>query len=265
VKPSPALALAVLAPLLLSPVQDPPVMARTTGATDPVSIQAVTLNVHHQNPQSEQNADIRHAAAMGGVIGWQEVSGRSFATIAHLRGFRTYFPRTDGGKRYESPISWRSDTWVRLEAGSRRTHGGLEHVSPPRYVTWVGLRRRDTGFRLAVIDNHLIAHGWCHHFPRLKEQILQRWHHHIAVLRTAMAGLRDRGYTVLVLGDFNRNDYPVLGDTVHYDLPWNVVTNGARQHYDYLMHTGGRLQRSGYVIDRSVSSHHAAVRVSYTE
>lgn len=227
-------------------------------ASAPATFAVVTLNVHHQHTAAQRAHDVRIAAGMGGVVGWQEAQDHATVKRALGDAWATYAPSGD------TPVSWRTDVWRLRDTGNVHASDGLERVSPERWVTWALLEHRASGVKLALVNNHMIAHGWCRHFPNLKDEIRARWAHHVRVLGHVVADLDRRADVVVVVGDMNRDRYPILGDRVRYDLPWRVVTNGRRQHYDQIDHVPARRVRAvGWDVNHFTVSHHAAARVTY--
>lgn len=161
---------------------------------------AVNITVATHNTKRGAASFQPHAS----VIGWQEVEN----TTAHnklsaLGGYAHFLPYPDLNHPGNSiPISWRTDVWDKTGGGSRLTHGGEDNVTPARYVNWVVLKHKGSGKKIVFVNTHFINGAWNGVNPNNRE----RWLIHDAALRDELGQLRAKGFPIIVVGDFNRNE-----------------------------------------------------------
>lgn len=235
----------------------------------------VNINVKSNPPMSQDKVlhDVRRAAAAGDVIGWNEISvlknkdgsrdDRYFDAIKSLgKDWGHYMPK-HGKYRIPNPISWKKKEWDLVDSGFRRTHGGLEKVSPSRYVTWVKLKNKKTGDTIVRMNTHLVSGAWSSKNKPAKQWRQDQWHTHMRKMKEMVARFERSGHPVIIGGDFNRDSYKLFGNKVKYDNNIHVGTHG-KSTLDYVMHTPNKdLKKVGGRVQGAYASDHDAVVVKY--
>lgn len=221
----------------------------------------VSMNVK-SNPLMSQDKvlhDVRRAAKHGEIIGWQEIGPERYRdAIRKLPGFSHFMP-----KGLETPISWKTKDWKLLDSGVERMHGGLAKVSPHRQVAWVKLQNRETGKTVVHLNTHLVSGAWNSKVQRSDPWRKAMWNRHIEKMGKLVERFERQGHPVTISGDFNRNQFKVLGDKVVYASGLHGDTHG-RSTLDYVMHTRHEaLKKVSTRIDKGYRSDHNAVMVRY--
>lgn len=167
-----------------------------------------TLNIQSVPLMSldKVRADVRKASHLADVILWQEIQPEGYKTVvASLaqHGFQTEHLDT------ECPISYRTDSWEKVDAGKIKTHGGLPKVSPYRVVTWVRLRHRSTSAVITFVNTHMVSGGWSHRSVFQRAWRRHMWKRHFRKQSKLITHLvQDHGDTVVGGGDHNRANIP---------------------------------------------------------
>lgn len=219
----------------------------------------VSMNVK-SNPLMSQDKvrhDVQRAAKTGEIIGWQEIGPERYKdAIRNLKGFEHFMPRG-----LETPISWKKDQFKLLDSGVEKMHGGLAKVSPHRQVAWVKLQNKETGETIIHMNTHLVSGAWNSRVQRSDPWRKKMWNQHIEKMGNMVERFEKKGFPVTISGDFNRNQFKVLGDKVKYDSGLRAGTRG-RSTLDYIMHTG-KLRKLSTRVDRNFASDHNMVTVRY--
>ncbi|MFT3714213.1 MAG: hypothetical protein QM817_41650 [Archangium sp.] len=231
-----------------------------------MTFRTVNINVK-SNPEMSQKAvvhDVRRASHAGSLIGWNEISpARYFKAIRNLGPEWGHYMPHDGGLHIPNPISWKKDQWKLEDAGFVKTHPGKAKVSPNRYITWAKLKNKASGQEIVRINTHLVSGAFSHGHRPTTEWRQKMWATHMRKLDALVKKFEDKGLTVIVGGDFNRDSFKVMGNRMAYDNKLNVGTHG-RSTYDYLMHSkNGHLRRIGGRVMGNYASDHDAVVARY--
>jgi hypothetical protein len=156
----------------------------------------VSLNVKNNPlmPQRKVVHDVRKAARLGDLIGWQEIGpARYREAIRNLGpGWNHYMPR-HGRYAIPNPISWKQKEWKKLDAGFVRTHGGEAKISPSRYITWVKLQHRETGRVIVRVNTHLVSGAWSKGYRPAKAWRQRMWRKHIRRLENLVDRFERQG------------------------------------------------------------------------
>ncbi|MBL8955524.1 MAG: peptidoglycan-binding protein [Myxococcaceae bacterium] len=221
----------------------------------------VSMNVK-SNPimrPGQMQHDVRKAARMGDIIGWQEISPANYrAEIRKQKGFDTFMP-----KGLQTPISWRTSEFELLDSGVERMHGGRAGVSPHRQVAWVKLQNKETGEVMVHMNTHLVSGAWNSKKQPTDPWRQKMWKQHIEKMGNLIERFEKKGVPVTITGDFNRNHFRMFGDEVKYDSGIRAGTHG-RSTLDYVMSTRhAELSKVNTRVDRGFESDHNAVVVRY--
>lgn len=223
----------------------------------------VNLNIKNNPPLPHEQLmhDVRKAARGADLIGWNEISVPSYRKAIRALGPRWAHYMPGGGN--QTPISWKKSEWKLLASGRKPTHPGMPGVSPSRNITWVKLKHRQTGETVVRMNTHLVAGAWSAKPQSHRAWRQEMWKRHIAKLKELVKHFSDRGATVVVGGDFNRNHYPVLGDRVVYGNGLKAGTHGGAT-LDYIMHVpGASIRKVKGGVRRGFASDHDAPVVRY--
>lgn len=140
------------------------------------------------------------------VVLWQEVNdGPDKAAVR------------DGMPGYEHthldlsvPLSLRLPVLAR---DRHRTHGGMHHASPSRWVTWAVV---DAGRPIPCVDTHLVSGAWNEKDKPHKEWRQDAWLEHEDEMAGILADLYRKYGVVVFGGDFNRRHVGKL----HSEAVW---------------------------------------------
>ena len=158
-------------------------------------------------PQAKVLEDIGTAKRYSTVIGWQEINPARYKQAIRTAG--------DGHWAHAQldtpiPISVNADYYEIVSSEKYRTHKGRALASPSRWITWAIVRRRTDGLLFVVVNTHFVSGAWNAKKKLFKGWRKKMWRLHFAALHTLVAELRTHGYTVLVVGDFNKVNVPEL-------------------------------------------------------
>lgn len=116
------------------------------------------------------------------------------------------------------PIAYKPRFWVEVQGhemsnglaprGAVRMHDGRKRTSPPRYVTWVVLRRKSRPDLPPVvfINTHFVSGAW-NRKPKLHKKWRKKmWNQHWDKMQNIVLQFQEAGITVVFGGDFNRKD-----------------------------------------------------------
>ena len=225
------------------------------------NVMSLNVKSNPEMPQAKVVHDVRRAASKADIIGWQEIGPERYKhAIRDLKskGFETFMP-----KGLQTPISWRTGKFKMLDSGVKKMHDGLAGVSPHRQVAWVKLKNKETGEVFIQMNTHLVSGAWNSKKQPTDPWRQKMWRKHISQMKDMVQHFEKQGFPVVITGDFNRNQFPVLGKQVRYDSGLHANTHG-RATLDYVMHTPDRhLRKVGTHVDNHFASDHNGVVVRY--
>lgn len=226
----------------------------------------VTMNNSFPMKAKLQREDIATVTAMADVVGWQEIANPAQQdAIRDQQGWATYWPDgfRDGSpsrrSANQSPISYRTDKWQRIAKGTRQTSNPVKDVAGDRWISWVVLRDRQTGIKVARWNLHFVPGAWTSKGSaaqkRNRDTLKKEWRNQRRVTLEVIGDLATRAHAVIGGGDVNRIRFPFLGDAVVYDAtPMSL---------DHLVHVANRRTTTTGMTRHDVNSDHPAVRVTY--
>ena len=221
----------------------------------------VSMNVK-SNPlmsQDKVSHDVRRAAKVGEIIGWQEIAPERYRqAIRNLPGFDHFMP-----KGLQTPISWKSSEFKLLASGVERMHGGKAGISPNRTVAWLKLKNKQTGETVIHLNTHLVSLAWNTKISRSDPWRKAMWNQHIAKMGKLVERFERQGHPVTITGDFNRNHFRVFGNKVDYDSGLRRGTHGTSTLDDVMSTRNQGLKRVSTKVDDRFASDHNAVVVRY--
>ena len=162
--------------------------------------------------------DVKTVLSRSTVVGWQEISKPRYkdavrSTYAH--DWQVCELAT------EVPISVRKSQLKVLKSGHKLTHHGRAGASPNRYISWAYVETVDRQpVRFVVINTHYVSGAWNNKRKLFKAWRKRMWLVHNAQLRQLVLDAHESGFSVLVVGDFNR----VSVEKFHPKQHW--VSNG---------------------------------------
>lgn len=168
----------------------------------------VTANIKCNPTMSQDRVvhDTKVVAALGDVILWQEIAiPRYVRAVLSVPG---HWEHTHTNR--ETPISYNKAYWEETGiSGDVMTHKGRKGVSPNRYITFVGLRRKHTHLSPVIFMNtHMISAAFSNNAPFTKAWRLERWKEHFLIQQQLIKQWHSKGYTVIGGGDMNRTKMP---------------------------------------------------------
>ena len=162
------------------------------------------------NPTMRQafvESDIRHVAAIQGIIMGQEIEIPRYKTSWVLRMRKT---RITSGIAQECPISIPTKVWQRVgDVEIRLMHKGKAHVSPNRYVTVQKATRRADGLKVAFMNTHMVSAAFSKRIVLGKAWRREMWSVHWKAMMAWVVELLAEGWTVVLGGDFNKTKLPL--------------------------------------------------------
>ncbi|GAB1510418.1 hypothetical protein [Actinophytocola sp. KF-1] len=179
-------------------------------ATDWIRLPVVTANIGRKNLGAREDAirAVRHADdAARPLVGWQEIregdTGEPAMIDRHFGDlYRNAFLRHDTAFRV--PISI-PKPWRVVGTKATFTHGGIEHVTPPRWITEVVVRHEThTALEFAMVNTHYIANA---HNGDQRADLRDEWKKHKDVHRDRVIAHHNQGRLVIWTADTNNPDY----------------------------------------------------------
>lgn len=158
--------------------------------------------------QSRVEADIARAKRYSTVIGWQEIGPRRYKRAVRTAGDGHY---AHAHLELDVPISYDLDRYTLIDSGRVRAHKGRATASPARWLTWVLLAdAKVPGLRFVVINTHFVSGAWNAKSKPFKSWRRRKWLVHFAALQRLVDRFVAAELPVLITGDFNRLNLPVL-------------------------------------------------------
>jgi endonuclease/exonuclease/phosphatase (EEP) superfamily protein YafD len=240
-----------------------PLAVGGAAARQPGSVSVVTANLWRENPAAE--ADLAALVALGvDVVGINE--GRLFRRlVGRAPGYLAVLP-TEVPAGSQNPILLRRETTRFLGSGAERMCESVGSA-PERWAVYALFEIGRS--RLAYVNTHLNSHveddGTPFELPRVG-----RYVEHVHRLAMLVRSLQDRGYRVLVGGDFNwawtserprwRHAPAVLFEELGLEVNWahGTAPRGGSfgdRRIDYLAHDGDVLEIDGQQLLRGHSDH----------
>jgi hypothetical protein len=180
-------------------------------------MRVVTANIRN-NPdlaRTKVRGDASAVGRMGGVALFQEIAeAEDHEDLTDGLGK----PWTVIHRHVAVPVAYRRHRWevaTKLpngvkSTGAIRTHNGRRRASPPRYVTWVVLRRKDRPDHppVAFVNTHFVSGAW-NRKPKLhKSWRKEMWNQHWKKMQEILLRFYAAGITVVFAGDFNKVKVP---------------------------------------------------------
>ncbi|NIK55119.1 hypothetical protein [Kribbella shirazensis] len=141
------------------------------------------------------------------LVGWQEISegdsGEPAMISRHFGpNYRNAFLRDPGSFRV--PISVPRQ-WKILASKRTFVHGGIAHVTPPRWINEVMLEHvNHPGLKFALINSHYIANAYNgDRKPHLRDE----WDRHKKLHRERVLAHHAKGHLVIWTADTNNPNY----------------------------------------------------------
>ena len=179
-------------------------------ATDWIRLPVVTANIGRKNLAAREDAirDVRNADdGARPLVGWQEIREGDTGEPAMIDRYfgdlyQNAFLRHDTAFRVpiSIPKPWRV-------VGSKATfvHGGIEKVTPPRFVNEVVVRHEThTALEFALVNTHYIANAYN---GDQRADLRDEWNHHKDVHRDRVIAHHQQGRLVIWTADTNNPDY----------------------------------------------------------
>lgn len=157
-------------------------------------------------------ADLEKSHRLSDVRGLQEAGDapQRRAVKAHAKAFGLgrFHPR-----RVATPILWRKDVFgkTKVTRGARLVHkkAGFARYNPGRYIVWIGLRHKETGAKILVLNLHATAgyakrgkKPWGKRLDRWKDKVARAYWRAVAKFLERKIE-RGRWDAIIVGGDFN--------------------------------------------------------------
>jgi hypothetical protein len=176
-----------------------------------IRLPIVTANIGRKNLGARDAAinAVRHGVGdVRPIVGWQEIgegdSGERAMIEKHFGdAYRTAFLRHKSSFRV--PISVPAP-WKIVDSKPTFVHGGIKHVTPPRWINEVVVRHEaNPNLQFVLINTHYIAgaHNGSHN-PNL----LDEWNHHHDVHKKRVLAHHEKGRLVIWTADTNNPGYP---------------------------------------------------------
>ena len=152
-------------------------------------------------------AKIEHDIEKLSKVGWVEFVLWSEITYPKSKkALKKFYPDEKWIHVHENtevPISINKKHWEYVTSGRLKTHGGLIHISPQRFIVWVIVKHKATGAQLVVTNSHWVSGAW-----RAKNSFLswrrRMWNTHFAKHKALVKEFTSAGYSVVGGGDWNR-------------------------------------------------------------
>jgi hypothetical protein len=170
----------------------------------------VTANIGRKNLGAREDAirDVRNADdAARPLVGWQEIREGDTGEPAMIDRYfgdlyQNAFLRHDTAFRV--PISI-PKPWRVVDSKATFVHGGIEGVTPPRFVNEVVVRHEThTALEFALVNTHYIANAYN---GDQRADLRDEWDHHKDVHRDRVIAHHNQGRLVIWTADTNNPDY----------------------------------------------------------
>ena len=190
-----------------------------------VRLPVITANIGRDNLAAREDAirDVRNGDGTRPLVGWQEINegdtGEPAMVERHFgSAYQNVFLRHDTAFRV--PISVPAP-WVVVDSTPTRVHGGIEGVTPPRWINEVTVRHEThTALRFTVINTHYIAGAYNGgQNPNLRDE----WDLLKSVHKERVLAHHRQGRLVIWTADTNNPDYR---KATGWDAEKQVFTGG---------------------------------------
>ncbi|MFD0200336.1 MULTISPECIES: hypothetical protein [Saccharothrix] len=197
-----------------------------SAATDWIRLPVVTANIGRDNLGARENAIRAVRDADPGtrpLVGWQEIvegdTGERPMITKHFGDFyQNAFLWDD--QSYRVPISV-PRPWQVINSRATFVHGGIEQVSPPRWINEVVIgHETHTALRFALVNTHYIANAYNgDRRPGLQDE----WDLHKSKHKERVLAHHQQGRPVIWTADTNRRDY---GTATGWQVERSAFTDG---------------------------------------
>ena len=179
-------------------------------ATDWIRLPVVTANIGRDNPGAREAAirDVRNADDLARpLVGWQEIREGDTGEPAMIN---QYF-----GDLYQNTFLWHDTAfrvpisipkpWRVVDTKATFAHGGIEKVTPPRWVTEVVVRHEShPALEFVLVNTHYIANAYN---GDQRADLRDEWHTTKDVHRDRVIHHHQQGRLVIWTADTNNPDY----------------------------------------------------------
>lgn len=184
---------------------------RAAAAGEWVRLPVITANIGRRNLGAREAAirDVRNADGDNRpVVGWQEINEGDTGEPAMIDRYfgslyTNAFLRHDGAHRV--PISV-PRPWQVVDSRPTFVHGGIEDLSPPRWVTEVVVAHEsDSRLKFVLVNTHYIANAFN---GDMNQNLRDEWLAMKAAHKDrVLAQHQNQGRLVIWTADTNRHDY----------------------------------------------------------
>lgn len=231
-------------------------------ATGWIRLPVVTANIGREHLGARDAAIHAVRNAVDGVrplVGWQEIGEGDRGEVAMIErhfgsAYRTAFLRH--GKAFRVPISV-PKPWRIVDSKATFVHGGIEHVTPPRWINEVVVRHEaHQNLEFALINTHYIFGAY--NGPKRPNRRDEYDHHHALHKQRVLAHHR-RGRLVIWTADTNN---PGFRKATGWKAEQRVFARGI-DRIDWMPGNGAvQLQPRGTKsVDMRVDGHDARVAI----
>lgn len=200
-------------------------------------------------PHAQVVEDCRRMARLFGR-GPTIIGGQEFGEAQDAAALEGAFSGWQVVGKYPTPILLNPRFFRVLDAGHRRTHGGMPKVSPERGFSWVLVqrRRRPRVRPFVVVNTHYVSGAWSRSPKRDQEWRRDRWREHHAELSAFIVQQNAAGRDAYLLGDMNRRGIDPATFT-------GAAVTLAEHSLDYVILCPAEPRRVGDVTARVVRDH----------
>jgi hypothetical protein len=180
-----------------------------SAASEWFRLPVITANIGRDDLTAREDAirDVRNGDATRPLVGWQEINegdtGEPAMIDRHFGSlYQNAFLRHDTAFRV--PISI-PRPWVVVDSQATFVHGGIEGVTPPRWITEVTVRHEShTALRFTMINTHYIANAYNGaRNPNLRDE----WDLLKSIHKERVLAHHQQGRLVIWTADTNNPDY----------------------------------------------------------